>query len=378
MTMETDLPYLSRDPDRHGNPRVYVRRNGRRIRIKAKEGTPAFAAAYSAAVASLEGKRGGGAAIEQHAKGTLGWLGSLYFASKTDFLKLSKDSQRARRNSLEECFREPLSEDDPEPIGNCPLRYFSAQKAKRLLEAKGSAGAATNRRKHLSVLCAWGVDAGHLSSNPVRDIRAGRVVRGSGYYTWTVADVQQFLERHGAGTKARLAMGLLLFSGARRQDMVTFGRQHVRGGWIRYIPKKTLYKRREVSQKPFLPVLEQIIATSPCGSLTFLETAQGKPFTAAGFGNWFRERCDEAGLPQCTAHGLKKAGATIAAENGATTRQLMAMFDWSTISQAEVYTRAADQKKLAGEAMGLINLDRTGNEDCRTPIVAPKISQSNQ
>ena len=63
-------------------------------------------------------------------------------------------------------------------------------------------------------------------------------------------------------------------------------------------------------------------------AMTFLQTEYGKPFTEAGFGNWFRDRCDEAGLPQCTAHGLKKASATIAAENGATTRQLMAMFDW--------------------------------------------------
>jgi site-specific recombinase XerD len=133
-----------------------------------------------------------------------------------------------------------------------------------------------------------------------------------------------------------------------------------------------------VSQKPFLPVLEQIIAGSPCGSMTFLETAQGKPFTAAGFGNWFRDRCDEAGLPKCSAHGLKKAGATLAAENGATASQLMAMFDWSTISQAEVYTRAADRKRMAGEAMGLINLDQSANVDCPTAIVPPKISTSNQ
>jgi hypothetical protein len=40
---------------------------------------------------------------------------------------------------------------------------------------------------------------------------------------------------------------------------------------------------------------------------------------------------------------LKKAAATIAAENGATTRQLMAMFDWTTESMAEVYTRAAEK-----------------------------------
>jgi integrase len=161
---------------------------------------------------------------------------------------------------------------------------------------------------------------------------------------------------HKIGSRAVLALGLLLFSGARRQDMVDLGKQHTRvAGWISFVPKKTLYKRRTMSQKPLLPVLEQILKASNCGSLTFLETEYGKPFTPAGFGNWFRDRCDEAGLPMCTAHGLKKAGATIAAENGATTRQLMAMFDWSTISQPEVYTRAADQKRLAGEAMGLIS-----------------------
>jgi hypothetical protein len=91
--------------------------------------------------------------------------------------------------------------------------------------------------------------------------------------------------------------------------MVTFGLQHIKGDWIQYVPKKTLHKRREVSQKPLLPVLKEIIAYSPCGALTFLQTECGKPFSAAGFGNWFRDRCDEAGLPMCTAHGLKKAGA---------------------------------------------------------------------
>ena len=100
--------------------------------------------------------------------------------------------------------------------------------------------------------------------------------------------------------------------------------------------------------------------------MTFLVTEYGKPFSEAGIGNWFRDRCDEAGLPQCTAHGLKKAAATIAAENGASTRQLMAMFDWDSPDMAEVYTRSAEQKRLAGEAMFLISLDRSENEDCRT------------
>lgn len=358
---KVDLPYLCRFVDRHGKKRVYVRRNGKRIAIKAKENTPEFAREYAAAAEEIGVRATRGPLGPEHARDTFGWLGAQYFKSKGvgEFLRLAKESQRARRNDLEECFRHPFSETDPDPMGNCPLKYLSAKKVKYLIEAKEGLGAQANRRKHLSALCAWGVENNHLASNPVRDIKAGtsRGREAVGYYTWTVPDVDQFLKRHGAGTKARLALALLLFTGARRQDMVTFGRQHLKGDWLQYVPLKTRYKRRTVSQKPVLPVLADIIATSPCGSLTFLETAQGRPFTAAGFGNWFRDRCNEAGLPQCTAHGLKKAGATIAAENGATTHQLMAMFDWTTVSMAEVYTRAAEQKRLAGDAMFLIRID---------------------
>src|SRR6516225_5386362 len=111
ITMETDLPYLSRGPGRHGNPRIYVRRNGKRIRIREPEGTPAFAKAYSEAVEKLgdpPSKRAA-ATLLTHPKGSLGWLGAEYFKSKgeDEFLRLAKDSQRARRNCLEECFRVP-------------------------------------------------------------------------------------------------------------------------------------------------------------------------------------------------------------------------------------------------------------------------------
>jgi integrase len=391
--VETELPYLSREPDRHGNDRLYVRRHGRRIRIRVAEGTPAFAKAYSQAVDQLgepPSKRLKGPDLPTHAKGTFGWLGAEYFKSKGEgeFLTLDEDSRRARRNDLETCFQIPLSDEDPDPMGNCPITHLSAQKMKRMIEMKDGPGARTNRRKHLSAFCSWAVENKHMPSNPIRDIKAGRTVKGSGYYTWLIPDVQQFLHFHrAAGTKrsrkAILALGLLLFAGTRRQDMVTLGKQNCRGATpgvlgdtIRYIPKKTIKRRRDVSQKPLLPVLRQIIVDSAdiLGDMTFLITEQGKPFSEAGVGNWFRDRCDEAGLPQCTAHGLKKAGATIAAENGATTRQLMAMFDWDSPAMAEVYTRAAEQKRLAGEAMFLISLDYTENENCRTltpVIVAP-------
>jgi integrase len=51
------------------------------------------------------------------------------------------------------------------------------------------------------------------------------------------------------------------------------------------------------------------------------------------------------GLPHCSAHGLRKAAAAIAAENGATERQRMDMFGWRDPKMAAHYTRAARQKK---------------------------------
>ena len=105
---------------------------------------------------------------------------------------------------------------------------------------------------------------------------------------------------------------------------------------------------------PILPELEQILAASPVGNLVWLVTAFGKGHTSNGFGTWFRRRCDEAKLPQCSAHGLRKAGAARAAESGATANQLMAIFGWRTLKEAERYTKAAEQMRLAGSAMQLL------------------------
>jgi integrase len=374
---KTDLPYLHHNPDRHGNDRLYVRRNGKYIRIREEEGTPEFARAYIAAVDALgptPSKIPQGTMLPTpHPKDSFGWLVARYFESKGDgeFLTLDKTSRLRRRSHLEECLQVPLSDTDPDPMGNCPLKNLSSQKMKRLIEIRPESR--RNRRQHLSALCSWAVDQTPplLPHNPVRDTKSGRTTKTDGYYTWSVEDVQQFLAYHREqntrrSKKAILALGLLLFAGMRRQDMIQLGKQHCRGdkpdvlgNWIRYTPKKTIKKRPQASQKPLLPALKSIIkeCEDVVGAMTFLVTRSGTAYSEAGIGNWFRERCDEAGLTMCTAHGLKKAGATIAAENGATTRQLMAMFDWTTVAMAEVYTRAAEQKRLAGGAMALISLE---------------------
>ena len=52
--------------------------------------------------------------------------------------------------------------------------------------------------------------------------------------------------------------------------------------------------------------------------------------------------CVRAGVMGKSAHGLRKAAATRAAENGATVHQLMAIFGWTNVEQAELYTRLCE------------------------------------
>lgn len=99
-----------------------------------------------------------------------------------------------------------------------------------------------------------------------------------------------------------------------------------------------------VLEIPLLPILAEAIELGASGKATFLVTSFNKAFSSNGFGNWFRDRCNEAGLPHCSAHGLRKAGATLAAENGATVKQLMAMFGWRSAQMAELYTKSPSEK----------------------------------
>jgi integrase len=212
--------------------------------------------------------------------------------------------------------------------------------------------------KLIRAMFTWAVEEEHAVANPARDVPL--IKTGStGFHSWTIDEVEQFEVRHAIGTKARLALALLLWTGVRRSDVVLLGKQHARGGWLKFNQQKNRKRSPVTVEIPILPELQRIIDASPTGDLTFLVSEQNHPFSSAGFGNWFRTRCDEAGLPNCSAHGLRNAGATIAAENGATEHQLMAIFGWATSKEAEHYTKAAIRKKMAGDAMRLLRRSKS-------------------
>jgi integrase len=111
---------------------------------------------------------------------------------------------------------------------------------------------------------------------------------------------------------------------------------------------------------PLHAALAAIIAATPSEHLTYLITQFGKPFTSAGFGNWFREQCDAAGLSQCSAHGLRKAAARRLAEAGCTAYEIAAITGHASLREVVRYTKAADQKRLAIAPMDKVK-PRTGS-----------------
>lgn len=356
------LRYVHEDIDRHGNVRVYFWRGKghRRIRLRAPVGSPEFRRAYDAALiedtASAPPQPEGPAPAKQ---GTWRWLCQRYFTESQAFKRLNPRTRKVRRQILTGTFTEPIAPGDAMPFGDVLVQHFGTLAVKVLRDRKGDAIEAGNDRvKAIRQVFAWAIEAEvkGITGNPARDVayvRAG----GDGFHTWTRDEVGAYEKRHPSGTKARLALALLLYTGARRSDVVVMGPAGAKDGWLTFAEKKGAGRKPKLTRIPILPPLARELAAGATGSVAWLETAFGRPFTANGFGNWFRARCDEAGLPHCSAHGLRKAGATIAAENGATEHQLMAIYGWESTKQAAVYTRKANRKKLAGAAMHLIDPD---------------------
>jgi integrase len=182
--------------------------------------------------------------------------------------------------------------------------------------------------------------------NPCHGVRS--VHTKVGFHTWTEEEVEKYERRHPVGTTARLALGLGMFTVLRRKDLAILGPQHCWNGRITITPAKTARKTCVEVNIPMLGCLAELIIATPTGETAFLLNEWGRPFkTPACLGNAMQRWTEEAGIPHCSLHGLRKMGAVRAAMNGATVHQMMAIFGWAGLSQAEAYSRMAQRQLMA-------------------------------
>jgi len=211
-------------------------------------------------------------------------------------------------------------------------------------------GAANDLRKKLSALLNYAIPLGWIRENPVK--HTTRFDDGAGYHSWEDAEISRYRAHHPLGSMARLALELALNTAARRGTVAGFTRDNIVGGRILTAHSKG----GNTASVPMLSSTRRALEALPAAPIKHLLVTQfGKPFTPAGFGNKFREWCDEAGLPNCSIHGLRKAMSRMLAEAGASDAEGQAVTGHKKAEMFQYYRASANRETLADRA--LANLD---------------------
>jgi len=348
--MKIRLKYVVEDVDRHGNVRLYFRRNGKKIRLPSPIGSPEFLAAYKTAFAG-ESKAKSAPKVGQVIPGSVRFLCAEYYKSAM-FRELDPRTQKVRRGILDRFCQH--KNDGDKPFALLQPKHIRARRDEMMDRPE----AANGMVKALRQLYKFAVRYDLHDRNPATEIEYLSPKNADGFHSWTLAEIEKFEETHPVGSMARLALALALYTGQRRSDLVQLGKQHVRDGWLVFTQHKNRNRSPVRQEIPIVQDLQRIIDACPTGDLTFLVTAFNRPFTSNGFGNRFRKWCDEAGLPQCSVHGLRKAAAARLAEMGCTEFEIMAITGHRTSKEVTRYTRAASQKTRAESALKRMTAER--------------------
>jgi integrase len=359
------LQFVHEFLDRHGKVRRYLRRPGcKAVPLPGLPGSAEFMATYQAALAGML------APLMQigtarTVAGTVQALVAAYLdctpGSTSPFKSLAAETRRTRRNILEN-FREVHGDKRIYRVeaNGRRVMVLDREHVQRLVNEKNNTP--FGQRNFLNTLRAmfkWAVAEGRMPSDPTLGVTRQRI-KSTGYRAWAEVDIEQYRRRHPLGTMARVAIELLLATAARRGDVVKLGPQHVHDGTITFEQRKTKGSEEASVSIPLHPDFCAAVKAMPASKVvrlspttTFLTTSFGQPFkTAASFGNWFRQCCDEAGLPKgISAHGLRKATARRLAELGCSAHGIAAITGHATLAEVQRYTKEADRKRLASEAM---------------------------
>jgi integrase len=329
-------PYLHKLTSRHGKT-VWCVQVGRgpRIRIRGEFGTPEFQRAYEEAVTA---DRPAPEKPVTESKGTLAWLWMLYRQTGA-WTGLKAPTRKQRENIMLHVLK---------AAGDKPVSAINRASIIAAVERRSATPfQAKNYLTTMRGLFGWAASKNVVRFDPTAGVKVFKP-KTKGFPIWTEEDVDRYEARWPLGTRERVMLDVFIYTGLRRGDAAMLGKQHVRNGVITIDTEKTDTR----VTIPLLPVLQRTLDAGPIGELAFIATRTGQPMTKESVGNTFAEACKAAGITGKSAHGLRKAAATRAADNGATVAELEAIFGWQGGRMAALYTEAANRRKLAARAMG--------------------------
>lgn len=350
--------YVTSFRDRHGKERLRFRRKGFPSGyFKAALGTEEFREEYrifnDPGSAQMAGRD---EASRRFSAGTVGYLKFQYY-SVPSRLGPTITTQQKIMSVLDRGF---FNGREDRPVRSIRFDHIEAIISKRQSKSlnaetgrwEGGVEAARKLRKELVRLFAFAQKKKMILRSPMEDVERVKVAAGErseGYHSWDEDEIARYRARHPIGTKARLAMELILWTDQRGVDSVHLGPKHIRRG--KFVLRQTKTGKRLIL--PIAPQLLEAIVSMPHNPTAscLLVTEHNKPFSRKGFGNKFRQWCDEADLPHCGAHGLRKATLRRMANLQMPNKSMKSVSGHTKDDEIELYTMAANQERLAQAAI---------------------------
>jgi integrase len=272
------------------------------------------------------------------APGTFDDLMQRYLES-SNYVRLSPGTKQAYQLTAEKLIRE-------EGIGQRLVAQMKREHVSRMVAKRHAMpGAANNALGILRVLVRFAIDMGWREDDPT--LRVKRLPAGE-HHSWTDQEIAAFEARWPTGTRERVAFALLLDTGQRLDDVRLMSWRDLEGPGINVVQGKTKTRL----WIPLHPDLAAVLQQWPREHVTILNTRFGQPFTRDGFGAWMASRIERAGLPdRCVSHGLRKAAARRLADAGCSVHQIAAITGHQSLKEIERYTKAAEQRRLARDAI---------------------------
>ncbi len=319
---------------RGGKVHRYLRIPGK-VRVKLPDmppDSPEFLAAYAEALKAAPRP-------QRAATGTIGALTEVFLRSDR-FLALSPGYRHMMRVQIDAIRRQ---------AGGARLSDLMARHIRADL-APLAPHLSSARVKAWRLLCQFAIEAGLATEDPSAGIKAKRAPKTDGHPPWTAPEIEAFRARWPCGTTQRLAMELLLWTGARISDAVRLGPGMVgRDGVLVYRQKKTgepAYAPWTCAIPRFAEAPDELraaLAARPSGHMTFLATAAGRTRSDKAFGGFVREAARTAGVVK-SAHGLRKCRAAMLAEGGATEHEIAAWTGHTSLSEVQHYIKSANRR----------------------------------
>ena len=327
------LKYVHAFRDRMGRMRYYFRRHGKRSALPGLPGSSEFMATYAAHVnnASSQPKHRPTAPPLSFAALAIRYYGSPQFQS------LSATSRSNYRRVIDGFLQQH---------GHRRVDQMTREHVDIVVgRMSDKPGAGIILLKRIRTLIRYAMALGWTDRDPTAGVRA---YRSKEIHTWTEEEIRIFEERWPEGSRERLAFSLLLYTGQRGSDVHRMSWTDIVGDTIRVAQRKTAAKL----SIPIHDALHRLLAIADNHDQAILATVYGKPFSVKGFGNMMSRAIGQAGLPpRCKPHGLRKAAARRLAEAGCSASEIMAITGHKTLAEVERYTRAAEQERLARQAI---------------------------